>query len=98
MRPPQSTVSPLWQERNSGENAQVLQQDLDSHQDQDDAAQNLGRRAVALAEHAAQAHAQGGQQEGDDPDERDGGDDIDLQEGEGDAHGQSVDAGGQRHR
>lgn len=75
----------------------MLQQDLDAHEDQDHAAGQLGFGAEAGAEDSAHPRTRAGQDEGGHADEQDGGEDIHLEEGEGNAHGQSIDAGGQRH-
>ena len=75
----------------------MLQKDLYAQKDQDDAAGQLCLALVPGAEDAADLHAQGGEQEGDDADEADGWQDADLQKGEGHAHGQGVDAGGDGH-
>ena len=75
----------------------MLQEDPQAHEDEDDAACQLGFGFEFGAEEVADVDAYGGEGEGDDPDEGNGGDDVHLQEGEGDADGQRVDTGGDGH-
>ena len=70
----------------------MLHEDAGAHENQDGAAGKLGLALEAGAEHTAHPGAQRGQGEGDDADEAHGGNDVHLQEGEGDAHRQRVDA------
>ena len=73
---------------------QVLDEDLGSHEDQDQAAGELGFGFVADAEKVSGEDSGDGEQEGGHADKGDGGADLYLQEGEGYADGQSIDAGG----
>ena len=73
----------------------MFQQDLAAHEDQDDAAGELCPGLILEAEDVADLEPRGGEDEGGAADEADGGHDVDpRQQGEGDAHGQGVDAGG----
>ena len=73
----------------------MLQQDLAAHEDQDDAAGELRPGLILQAEDVADLQSGGGEDKGGAADEADGGHDVDpRQQGEGDAHGQGVDAGG----
>ena len=74
----------------------MLQQDLAAHEDQDDPARKLGLRLESQAEHVSDLHARDSENEGSYPDEGNGGNDIHVQEGEGHADCESVNAG--RHR
>ena len=75
----------------------MLEEDAQSHEDQDDTADQLGLGLEFRAEEVADIDTDGREGEGDHADEGDGGGDGDLQEGKGHAHGQGVDAGGHRH-
>ena len=76
------------------QNPQVLQQNLEADEDEHDAAHDGGGLFVACAEGMADRHAGDGEDEGRDTDKRHGGDDIDRERGKRDAHGQSVNRGG----
>ena len=80
------------------ENAEVLEQDLQAHEDQHDAADKLRARLVLRAEDVADADADGREDKGRHADEADGRDDVDLQERKGHADGERVDARGDRER
>lgn len=54
----------------------MLQQDLQAHEDEDDAAHQLGAAFVPGAEKAAHLHPHSGEQEGNDADEAGGHGDI----------------------
>lgn len=75
--------------------AQVFQKDFDTHADEDDAACNLRLGLVTKTKDVPDLHADGGEQEGGNPDEGDCGYDVHFQKSEGDANGQGVNAGGQ---
>ena len=76
----------------------MLQQNFTAQQHQNHAAGQL-RPAFALFAHDAPgSHADGRQDKGGYTDKTDGGDDIHLQKGEGNAHGQGVNAGGDGQR
>ena len=76
----------------------MLQQDLGTQQDEQDAAEKFGAETIARAEHRADLHADGGGHEGDAADDSEGQRQIDGgQEAEGDADGQRVNAGGDGH-
>ena len=77
------------------ENPQVLQQNLEAHENQDDAPRQLRPGLVAKAEDVAHLQPRSGEEESGDADEGHGGEDMYIrQQGEGDAHRQGVDAGG----
>ena len=80
------------------ENAEVLEQDLQAHEDQHDAADKLRARLVLCAEDVADADADGREDKGRHADEADGRNDVDLQEREGHADRERVDARGDRDR
>ena len=74
----------------------MLEQDLETDQNQDDAARQLGLGLVARAEEIADLETDCGEQERRDADERDGQWNVDVgQQGKRDADGQRVDARGQ---
>ena len=73
----------------------MFQQDLATHEDQDDAAGELRPGLVPETEDVASLQARGGEEEGRRTDEAYRRHDADpRQQGEGDTHGQGVDAGG----
>ena len=72
----------------------MLQQDLDTHDDQDDAAGKLCLGLVFQAKNISDLDADDRERERNDADEGHGGNDADLQEGVGNADGESIDAGG----
>ena len=72
----------------------MLQQDLDAHQHQHHAAEQLRPGLVLRAENIAHLQTDGGQHKGDHADEQHRRHNLHLQEGKGHAHGQRVDAGG----
>ena len=76
------------------EQAEVLKEDLEAHEDEHDAAGHFGFRLILGAENIADLDADGGEYEGGDADEQHGRYDVDLQEGEGDADREGIDAGG----
>ena len=76
----------------------MLHENAGAHEHENGAAHELGLALEAGAEHTAHPGAQRGQGKGDDADEAHSGNDVHLQEGEGDAHGQCVDAGGDGQR
>ena len=76
----------------------MLQQDLQTQQDQDHAAGNGGLFLVFGAEAVADEHTAHADDKGGHADDADGGDDTHPQEGEGNADRQGVDAGGDGHQ
>lgn len=72
----------------------MLQQDLDTHDDQDDAAGKLCLGLVFQAKNISDLDADNRERERNDADEGYGGNDADLQEGVGNADGERIDAGG----
>ena len=75
----------------------MLKEDLGAEQDEENAAAKLGRKAIACAEEVADLDTQGGERRGDDTDQKNGNEKIDVQNAEGDPDSQRVDAGGKRH-
>ena len=76
------------------QDAQMLQQDLQTDQDQDDSARQFRLGLIARAEHIADPHADRGEDEGCDTDQADRRKNRNLQECEGDAYGERVNACG----
>ena len=72
----------------------MFEQDLESHQHQDQAAGQLRPGFIAAAEDISNLYAHDGEGEGDHADKGYGRQNGDGEKGEGDANGQSVDAGG----
>ncbi len=76
----------------------MLEENFEAHQDQHKASDQLGSGAVSGAEGAAQSYADCGQDKGNTSDKTDGGNDLYLQKGKGNPHGQRVNAGGYGQR
>ena len=72
----------------------VFHQNFKAHPDKNQTACQFRFTFQAAAEDGPYLHPGGGQEEGGCPDEGDGGENIRLKKGEGDAHRQSVDTGG----
>ena len=70
----------------------MLEQDLDTHEDQDHTSGNLCFCLIAQTEDIADLYAGHGENEGRYTDEEDSSDDINLQEGESNTDCQSIDA------
>lgn len=70
----------------------MFQEDLQPHSDQNDAAGEFSLRFVFCPKDMTDLDAKGGEQEGRHANEADGGDDVNLQEGEGDANGEGINA------
>ena len=81
------------------QNPQVLQQNLESHEDEDGAACQLCLGFIAASKGVACLYACQGQKEGDAADKGHGREDINIQEGKGYADSQGINAGGngQKH-
>ena len=76
----------------------MLQQNLATHADQNNSAGKLGFGFVLFTEDITNLDAEGGADEGDDTDEGYCRYNAYFEEGEGHAHGQSVDTGGYSQR
>ena len=79
----------------------MLQENLQTNENQYDTSENLGVFLELGAKHIANPHAQDGENEGRQPDDRHRRPQLDLNAGKRDAHRQSVDAGGdsqKKHR
>ena len=76
----------------------MIEQNFGSQQDEDDAAREFGLAFILGAEDVSKLDPRGGKQKGDHADETYGRDDTLDEEGERDADGQRVDAGGDGER